>query len=148
MRKAVTCFMGLAVAAAIVAGLAGCDEAEIGQALLVLTRDGEDSVQLDAENGSSVFYAYWIVEEEVEVNQGNNNTNNLPVVATSYRETPPDDKPLALPIEWRVTNPELGSINSGSANSAVYVSSGQAGANTIIARDQYGSEGFATVTQE
>lgn len=54
---------------------------------------------------------------------------------------------LAYPIEWSVSDGSLGSITASTANSAVYKSTGKNGNNTIKAKDQYGNEGVATVTQ-
>lgn len=54
---------------------------------------------------------------------------------------------LALPLEWRVSNPALGTITSSSGYSAVYSRTSQSGVNVIIVEDQYGAEGMATVNQ-
>lgn len=54
---------------------------------------------------------------------------------------------LSLPIQWRVSNPGLGSINAVGGLSAIYYRTGGGGDNIIIARDQYGAEGIATVHQ-
>lgn len=55
--------------------------------------------------------------------------------------------PLALPLEWRVSDPALGSI-SGTGSNAVYLRTTRVGNNLVIVRDQYEAEGFAAVTQE
>lgn len=62
---------------------------------------------------------------------------------------------LALPLEWRVSNPDIGAIQASSGSNAVYEAFRQSassdallpGANVITARDQYGNEGSAGVTQ-
>ena len=54
---------------------------------------------------------------------------------------------LSLPLVWSVSNSSLGSIAGGSGFSAVYSATANLGQNIITARDQYGNEGFATVTQ-
>jgi len=54
---------------------------------------------------------------------------------------------LSLPLEWRVSDPSLGSIVSQSGYTAVYQSTGRNGNNVVTARDQYGNEGSATVRQ-
>ncbi len=56
---------------------------------------------------------------------------------------------LALPLEWRVSNPGLGVIVSHSGSNAVYkANSGAKGDNIVTVRDQYGNEGSAVVTRE
>jgi len=54
---------------------------------------------------------------------------------------------LALPVVWQVTNPGLGAITARSGSSAVYARRAAVGDNTVIARDQYNNEGYATVSQ-
>ena len=54
---------------------------------------------------------------------------------------------LFLPLEWRVGNTSLGTISSIEGYSAVYVSSGNVGANTISVRDQRGNSGTIGITQ-
>lgn len=54
---------------------------------------------------------------------------------------------LSLPLEWRVANPQLGTITQSAGFMAVYANSGQVGVNTVSVRDQYGAEGFAVITQ-
>lgn len=54
---------------------------------------------------------------------------------------------LSLPLEWSVSNPDLGEINSRGGNSASYVAYSASGNNTIYVRDQYDAEGVATVVQ-
>jgi hypothetical protein len=53
---------------------------------------------------------------------------------------------LAMPLAWSVSNGSLGSISRSSGSNAVYVAySGRTGTQTVIVKDQYGNEGFATV---
>ena len=54
---------------------------------------------------------------------------------------------LALPIQWEVLNTNLGYIAGASGYSALYVRHAANGDNAIVARDGYGNEGFATVSQ-
>ncbi|MCK5850099.1 MAG: hypothetical protein KAH23_04225 [Kiritimatiellae bacterium] len=51
---------------------------------------------------------------------------------------------LALPIEWKVSDPSIGVIASHSGYKAIYQRRA-AGVNIVYAEDQYGSEGYATV---
>ncbi len=56
---------------------------------------------------------------------------------------------LALPLEWNVSDPGLGTIVNHSGSNAVYAANGTAtGNNTVSVRDQYDNEGFATVHQQ
>jgi hypothetical protein len=56
---------------------------------------------------------------------------------------------LALPLEWRVSDPSLGDIRSQSGAKAIYtLNPGQKGDNVITVRDQYKNEGSAIVTQQ
>lgn len=54
---------------------------------------------------------------------------------------------LALPLSWSVADGELGSITHSSGLSATYRRTSRDGENTVIARDQYENEGYATVRQ-
>lgn len=54
---------------------------------------------------------------------------------------------LGLPLEWLVTDTSLGRIVGAGGYRALYVRYSANGMNTIIARDQYDNEGFATVRQ-
>ena len=72
------------------------------------------------------------------------NTVEFTVVATSSNAAP---KNFDLPIEWRVSDPSLGTIIRSSGFSAVYKRTGKNGDNTVIARDPYDAEGYATVHQ-
>ncbi len=71
-------------------------------------------------------------------------SNNVTTVAF----TASISSPLALPMEWRVSNPGLGLIVSHSGTNAIYkANKGAKGDNIVTARDQYGNEGSAVVTQ-
>lgn len=54
---------------------------------------------------------------------------------------------LALPLTWTVQDEGLGLITRSSGFTAVYQRSSQNGVNTVIVRDQYDNEGYATVQQ-
>jgi hypothetical protein len=54
---------------------------------------------------------------------------------------------LSLPLAWVVSNSRLGYILSSSGQQAVYVRTSATGVNTVTVRDQYGAQGYATVTQ-
>ncbi|MBT3191635.1 MAG: hypothetical protein HN341_03685 [Verrucomicrobia bacterium] len=54
---------------------------------------------------------------------------------------------LALPLAWGVSSAALGSISASSSSNALYSRTAANGENTVTVRDQYGNEGYATVTQ-
>ena len=54
---------------------------------------------------------------------------------------------LAVPLTWSVSNPALGRILFNSGLTATYQRTEVNGVNTVIARDQYENEGYATVNQ-
>ncbi len=54
---------------------------------------------------------------------------------------------LALPLTWRVSNAALGGILFSSGVSATYQRTSVDGVNTLIVRDQYDNEGYATIKQ-
>ena len=54
---------------------------------------------------------------------------------------------LALPLIWTVSDSALGTVRFSSGYSATYERSSVDGSNTIIARDQYDNEGYATIRQ-
>lgn len=58
-----------------------------------------------------------------------------------------DLRELSLPLEWRVSDPSLGSIQAAGGFSASYVRTNKRGDNAIFVKDQYGAEGAATVRQ-
>jgi len=55
--------------------------------------------------------------------------------------------PLALPLEWHVSNRALGTIEITGPTSATYRRTGQVGINTVTVRDQFKNEGFCVVEQ-
>jgi len=55
---------------------------------------------------------------------------------------------LALPLEWSVSDPSLGSIREASGDRAVYARTGKKGMQIVRVKDQYGAEGFAVVNQK
>lgn len=56
---------------------------------------------------------------------------------------------LALPLSWRVSNAELGTIVSASGSNATYrANEGRRGDNVITVTDQYGNDGSAIVMQK
>ncbi len=57
------------------------------------------------------------------------------------------NQPLALPLTWRVSDPDLGTIEHSGGHVARYRRSGRIGVNTVIARDQYKNEGFCVIQQ-
>ena len=70
---------------------------------------------------------------------------------TNFTQTfvvdPADLHDLSLPLEWRVANPQLGSITSQGGSSAAYTRSGLTGDNSIFVVDQFGAEGSASIRQ-
>jgi hypothetical protein len=56
------------------------------------------------------------------------------------------ENPLLLPLEWWVSNPELGTVVADAGYTAVYVSKGTAGGNIIGVRDQRDAEGVVGIT--
>jgi hypothetical protein len=71
---------------------------------------------------------------------GNTTTGTNTVTTSDLRD-------LSLPIEWRVSNPGLGVIVATDGRSAIYTRTPAGGVNIVTAKDQYGAEGLATVTQ-
>lgn len=55
---------------------------------------------------------------------------------------------LAVPFKWSVSDPSLGVIVASSGTTATYSRNMRNGINTIIVRDQYDNEGYATVNQQ
>jgi len=119
MRTSVSFFLvcGLVLATWF---LAGCDE-------------GDGTASLRVSPASTIL-------------SGSSNTVILAVVGSVTNESS-GLRALSLPIEWRVTNPALGQILESSGTIAVYVRSPENGINTVVARDQYEAEGFATIHQ-
>lgn len=58
------------------------------------------------------------------------------------------DGALSLPLTWSVSDATLGSIVSSSGSNAVYRRTARVGSNVIIVKDQYNSEGYASVSQQ
>ena len=54
---------------------------------------------------------------------------------------------LYLPLEWTVSNPDLGGILASAGYTAVYECNGTIGQNVITVTDQAGNEGEAAVSQ-
>ena len=54
---------------------------------------------------------------------------------------------LALPLTWTVQDEGLGRITHNSGFTAIYQRSDRNGVNTVVVRDQYENEGYATVQQ-
>ncbi len=54
---------------------------------------------------------------------------------------------LAVPLTWTVSNGALGSILFNSGLSATYQRTSVDGVNTVVVRDQYDNQGYATVNQ-
>ena len=73
--------------------------------------------------------------------RGTTNTVMLMVTTNSLRD-------LSLPITWRVTNQALGSVVASEGPTAQYSRTSLRGLNVVVARDQYGAEGFATISQQ
>ena len=65
-------------------------------------------------------------------------------VPESERET----RQLYYPLEWRVSNASLGTLQHSAGDTAVYVAGDVAGVNTVSVRDQAGAEGVAAITQD
>ena len=55
---------------------------------------------------------------------------------------------LALPLEWRVSNPALGTIVGQSGSNAIYSANTRTGNNVVTVRDQFKNEGSAVITQQ
>jgi hypothetical protein len=110
------------LAAALLCGtLTACEETEQGTAISVTP----DTAVLTGSGDSIVFTATPAVDGLV--------TNGV--------------DSLFLPLEWEVSNPDIGKIQRSGGYSAVYESNGRVGQNFITVRDQAGSEGVALVEQ-
>ena len=57
------------------------------------------------------------------------------------------NRDLSLPLKWSVSDSSLGSVTFSSGYSATYRRSTVDGVNTLIVRDQYDNEGYATIQQ-
>lgn len=51
---------------------------------------------------------------------------------------------LSMPLSWKVSDPDVGVIIAAEGTDADYIRL-RSGVNIVIVRDQYGSEGYATV---
>lgn len=103
-------------------GLCACEETERGTAIVVTP----SSSTLYIPNGTVVLTAAPADDR---------------VVATNQVDA------LYLPLKWRVSNPALGGVTSKGGYTAVYVSTGRVGQNSVIVEDQAGSEGVAVINQ-
>ncbi len=54
---------------------------------------------------------------------------------------------LALPLTWSVKDAGMGTVAHSSGYTAIYERSAANGANTVIVRDQFANEGYATIRQ-
>jgi len=54
---------------------------------------------------------------------------------------------LSLPLEWNVSNTDLGQIIHQAGNSATYERKTPHGINSVYVEDQYGASGLASVRQ-
>jgi hypothetical protein len=71
----------------------------------------------------------------------------LTAIATDSDTPTNRNQEIILPLSWEVGNPNLGSVSGNAGFTAVYVSNGRIGQNTIFARDAIGREGVAVVSQ-
>lgn len=113
---------GLAVVLAAVVGLCACDETEQGTAVVVTP----SSSTLYVPNATVVLTAAPAEDGVVESNRVD---------------------ALYLPLRWRVSDPAMGGISSQGGYTAVYVSTGRVGQNSVVVEDQAGSEGVAVINQ-
>ncbi len=101
---------------------AGCESTESAEDALTVTVNPADGV-LVGKNATATLTA----------SLSNTDTNSL--------------EELVLPLEWRVSNGSLGRIANSAGVSAVYISNGSEGANTITVSDQIGRSGIAAISQ-
>ena len=126
MKKAIGSFALLTLCAfALSIGflITGCESGKGLESLFI----SPESVTLTATNKTVIFTA-----------GGESLSTNDTGVVTS----------LARPLQWYVSDPALGSITKSSGTQAVYTRTSANGDNTVIVKDQYDNEGFATVRQE
>jgi hypothetical protein len=50
-----------------------------------------------------------------------------------------------LPLEWTVSNPDIGHIEGSAGVTAIYVGHGKLGTNAIVVKDRGKAEGAAVV---
>ena len=72
---------------------------------------------------------------------GSSNSVTLVVDEDSLQE-------LSLPLEWSVTNPEMGDAVGSGGLSAVYSARDTKGVNIVTVRDQFDSEGLVHISQD
>jgi len=73
--------------------------------------------------------------------------NQAVTLVVTLPEGADPERTIQYPLEWRVSNPALGSITRAGGNSAVYVAERGSGANAVFVRDQTGAEGVASIVQ-
>lgn len=113
---------GCLVVIAIMAGAAGCEDAETRSGLTV----DPPSSELIGRGATVVL------------------TVSMPgdvAVTTNINQE------VILPLRWSVSNPSLGGMMRSAGYSAVYESNGTIGQNVIMVTDGYGREGLAAVNQ-
>jgi hypothetical protein len=84
----------------------------------------------------------WTVSASTNTPNSVISTNTATGSSASARETV-----LYLPLAWSVSDPTLGVISSTANFTAIYVSTGKVGNNTIRVEDQAGSAGTTVVEQ-
>ena len=117
-------YMGLLLGAmlGVLIGTTGCESTESAEDVITVAVDPAGGV-LTGDNATATLTA----------SLANTDTNSL--------------EELVLPLEWRVSNGSLGSIANSAGLSAVYISNGNEGANTITVTDQIGRSGLAAISQ-
>ncbi|MBL7078018.1 MAG: hypothetical protein ISS31_11175 [Kiritimatiellae bacterium] len=130
----VVCLSVIASAAALF--LTGCDEAEGLETILISPNEKEMTTR---ENSIWLTASFPGATKQDDTNSTSTVTVGDPV--------DPDDI-LHLPLDWDVTNPGLGQIFGSGGTSALYVRNSALGVNTIVVRDQYDNEGYATIRQK
>mgnify|MGYP001594569579 CR=1 FL=1 len=121
--------VGLGVLLAVGMLLSGCED----EGTVALTVDPS---YVDMSDPSNTNYS-----------TSGSSSNSASTPATQTFTVTAGTRQLSLPLEWSVSNPELGYIAAAGGYSASYVRSGGIGDNAIRVRDQYGAEGVATVHQ-
>jgi hypothetical protein len=96
------------------------------------------------EPGSSHTSALTITPSFVDLRGNVTNATQTFTVTASTRGPLTD---LSLPLKWRVSDPDLGTIGYPGGFSASYIITGGSGNNTVVAEDQYGAEGVASIVQ-
>lgn len=115
------CFL-LAALAAVAAVNLGCESTETTESAITVTVEPVGGV-LVGKNATATLTASIMIADS-------NKTESL-----------------VLPLEWNISNGGLGAITKSAGLSAVYVSNGKEGANTISVKDRIGRSGVAAVTQ-